>query len=191
MNPSIARIGPKMSSPMQGHDKANILVIDDDPDIIAGLAKALSAAGYVAHCCRDAEGAIECIRTMMPDLVISDINLNGANGLQLCERLKKKKASATCRSCFCRGADPRHHPPLARSRRHVLPAQAVRPSGAAGIGQQSPLDAAFDGKSRGALTRLRIVVHSHVCHWPAHPGACATGQRSRPVGRRELTPRFA
>jgi CheY-like chemotaxis protein len=104
MNAPTSRSGPKMNPIMPGQDKANILVIDDDPDIIAGLAKALSAAGYVAHCCRDPEGAIECIRRVPPDLVISDINLNGANGLQLCERLKKEEGLADVPFMFLSGA---------------------------------------------------------------------------------------
>lgn len=93
----------KMSA-IQRNDKANILVIDDDADIVAGLAKALSAAGYVAHCCRDAEGAIEFVRGMMPDLIISDINLNGTSGLQLCERLKKEEGLADVPFMFLSGA---------------------------------------------------------------------------------------
>lgn len=109
MNAPTFRSGPKLNPTvqvpaMQSQDKANILVIDDDPDIIAGLAKALSAAGYVAHCCRDAEGAIECIRRITPDLVISDINLNGANGLQLCERLKKEEGLGDVPFMFLSGA---------------------------------------------------------------------------------------
>jgi CheY-like chemotaxis protein len=96
--------GMKMKPMMNGNDKANVLVIDDDADIVAGLAKALSSAGYVAHCCNDAEGAIECIRRVMPDLVISDINLGGSNGLQLCERLKKEEGLGDVPFMFLSGA---------------------------------------------------------------------------------------
>ncbi len=85
-------------------DKAVILVIDDDPDIVAGLAKVLSAAGHVAHCCADAAGAIECIRRVTPDLIISDINLAGSSGLQLCERLKKEEGLTDVPLIFLSGA---------------------------------------------------------------------------------------
>src|SRR5579871_1464709 len=63
-------------------DKAVILVIDDDTDVVAGLAKVLTAAGYAAHCCNDAEGAFASVRKLVPDLIISDINLGGQSGLQ-------------------------------------------------------------------------------------------------------------
>jgi DNA-binding response OmpR family regulator len=88
----------------QGTDKAVVLVIDDDPDIVAGLAKVLSAAGYVAHCCRDAEGAMECVRKLTPDLIISDINLGGYSGLQLCERIRKEEGMSDVPLMFLSGA---------------------------------------------------------------------------------------
>jgi CheY-like chemotaxis protein len=80
-----------MDTMLQATDKAVVLVIDDDPEVVAGLAKVLSAAGYVSHCCRDAEGAIESARQTTPDLIISDINLGGQSGLQLCERIKREE----------------------------------------------------------------------------------------------------
>jgi len=88
----------------QQTDKAIILVIDDDPDIVAGLAKVLSAAGYVAQCCHDAAGAIESVRRATPDLIISDINLGGESGLQLCERLKKEEGLGDVPLMFLSGA---------------------------------------------------------------------------------------
>ena len=91
MNTVVIRRGRKMNAMLLAQDKAVILVIDDDPDVVAGLAKVLSSAGYVSHCCRDAEGAIDCVRQTTPDLVISDINLAGHSGLQLCQRLKREE----------------------------------------------------------------------------------------------------
>jgi CheY-like chemotaxis protein len=89
MNMVATRRGRKMNAMLQAQDKAVVLVIDDDPEVVAGLAKVLSSAGYLSHCCRDAEGAIECIQETTPDLIISDINLGGHSGLQLCQRLKR------------------------------------------------------------------------------------------------------
>src|SRR5437868_13510800 len=96
--------GRKMNAMLQATDKAVILVIDDEPDVIASLAKVLSAAGYVSHCCRDAEGAIECVRQATPDLIISDINLAGQSGLQLCERIKREAGLIDVPFMFLSGA---------------------------------------------------------------------------------------
>ncbi|HEV3418369.1 MAG TPA: response regulator [Pirellulales bacterium] len=93
-----------MNSIPEAQDKAVILVIDDDPDIIAGLAMVLSAGGYISNCCRDAEGAVECVRKTTPDLVISDINLGGQSGLQLCERLKREEGLFDVPFMFLSGA---------------------------------------------------------------------------------------
>ena len=80
----------------QSVDKAVVLVIDDDADIVAGLAKVLSAAGYVAHCCRDAEAAMECVRKLTPDLIISDINLGGYSGCNSANESGKNREWPTC-----------------------------------------------------------------------------------------------
>jgi CheY-like chemotaxis protein len=93
-----------MNSMLQATDKAVVLVIDDDPEVVAGLAKVLSSAGYVSHCCRDAESAIESVRQTAPDLIISDINLAGQSGLQLCERIKRDEGLLDVPFMFLSGA---------------------------------------------------------------------------------------
>ena len=104
MNMVAARRGRKMDPMLQAQDKAIILVIDDEPDVVAGLAKVLSAAGYVSHCCRDADGAIECVQETTPDLIISDINLAGHSGLQLCQRLKREEGLSDVPFMFLSGS---------------------------------------------------------------------------------------
>ncbi len=93
-----------MNSFLAPQDKAVVLVIDDDPEIIAGLAKVLSSAGYVCNCCRDADGAIEAVRQTTPDLIISDINLNGHSGLQLCQQLRREEGLFDTPLMFLSGA---------------------------------------------------------------------------------------
>jgi CheY-like chemotaxis protein len=104
MDRTAIRSGRKMNSMLQATDKAVVLVIDDDPEVVTGLAKVLSAAGYVSHCCRDAEGAIECVRQTTPDLIISDINRGGHSGLELCERIKRDEGLRDVPFMFLSGA---------------------------------------------------------------------------------------
>jgi CheY-like chemotaxis protein len=92
--------GRTMNSMLQATDKAVVLVIDDDPEAIAGLAEVLSAAGYISQCCHDAEGAIECVRQSTPDLIIADINISGHSGIQLCERIKRDEGLADVPAMF-------------------------------------------------------------------------------------------
>lgn len=81
----------KMNTYLAAQEKAVVLVIDDDQDTVAGLAKVLSSAGYACQCCRDADAAAESVRQSAPDLIISDVNLHGHSGLQLCQQLKREE----------------------------------------------------------------------------------------------------
>lgn len=69
--------------------KALVLVIDDEPEVLGNVATVLNQAGFACHCCSTAEAAIDMSRRSAPDLIISDINLGGASGLELCERIKE------------------------------------------------------------------------------------------------------
>jgi len=105
MHASLARTELKpLHASLKRTDKAVVLVIDDDADIVAGLAKVLTAAGYSAHCSSNAEGAIECVRKLTPDLIISDINLGGYSGLELCQRLRKEEGLTDVPLMFLSGA---------------------------------------------------------------------------------------
>jgi DNA-binding response OmpR family regulator len=65
--------------------KGSILAIDDDPEVVADLARILSVGGYLCHCCRDLQGAVDRFRVCTPDLVIADLGLVGPNGYRLVE----------------------------------------------------------------------------------------------------------
>jgi len=67
-----------------------ILVIDDEPEVLGEVATVLAAAGYICHCCDNSEKALQFAEITMPDLIISDINLDGHSGLELCEAIKAK-----------------------------------------------------------------------------------------------------
>ncbi|MGE0760736.1 MAG: response regulator transcription factor [Pirellulaceae bacterium] len=69
---------------------AVILVIDDDPLILTGVAATLDMAGYECHCARDPEAARKAARAESLDLIICDVNLNGISGLELCNELRKE-----------------------------------------------------------------------------------------------------
>ncbi len=86
------------------HGQPVVLVIDDDPDIVAALAKVLATAGYIGHCCHDYDGAIESVKHNTPDLILSDINLGGESGLKLCEKIKRDMGMSQIPVIFLSGA---------------------------------------------------------------------------------------
>ena len=68
-----------------GENKKRILVVDDHPMMRQGLAQLVGAETDLTICgeAETAESALDCIRTMKPDLVLADISLPGKNGLEL------------------------------------------------------------------------------------------------------------
>ena len=79
--------GTKMN--FEGH-KASVLAIDDDPAVVADLARILSVGGYACRCCRELSAAVEQFQAEAPDLVIADLGLVGPNGHRLVEAIHRE-----------------------------------------------------------------------------------------------------
>jgi DNA-binding NtrC family response regulator len=69
--------------------KANLLLIDDDPNTLASLARAFRLAGHEATVCDSALRAADLIRSQHFDLILSDVVMPGKSGLEFLEELKK------------------------------------------------------------------------------------------------------
>lgn len=70
----------------------SVLVVDDHQIVIEGLRKLLSAAGDIevtaeAH---DAAAALETARKLQPDVVLLDLRMPGATGIQAARRLRQQ-----------------------------------------------------------------------------------------------------
>ncbi len=83
---------------------ASILLIDDEPDMLDEVSAALAQTGYVCRCCQEPRAAEMMARQLLPDLIISDINLGAASGLELCETIKKIEGLANTPVIFLSGA---------------------------------------------------------------------------------------
>ena len=66
-----------------------ILVLDDDPDICAMLKMVLEYHGYGADEADGEEKAKEVLSAKKVDLIIMDMLLSGADGTDICRRLKQ------------------------------------------------------------------------------------------------------
>lgn len=89
---------------MQSYPKPLVLVIDDEAEVLGQVATVLSSAGYDCHCCDTAEAALEFARSTPPQLIISDINLHGHSGLELCQQIKQDPALVEVPVMFLSGA---------------------------------------------------------------------------------------
>ena len=68
---------------------ANILVVDDEPQIRRVLRSTLSTQGYVIMEAKTGEEALEWMRKERPDLVLLDINMPGMGGIEACREIRR------------------------------------------------------------------------------------------------------
>jgi two-component system response regulator HydG len=78
-------------SPAGGERKAppiHVLVVDDDEALRRALARVLTASGLRVDVVADGAAALEFVAVNDPDVVLSDYEMPGMNGMQLLTRLK-------------------------------------------------------------------------------------------------------
>ncbi|MEI6235233.1 MAG: response regulator transcription factor [Planctomycetota bacterium] len=66
-----------------------ILVVDNDPDILVGTARALTKAGYSVNTATNGVEALKTVQDRHPDLLLSDRDMPGMDGIELCRRIKQ------------------------------------------------------------------------------------------------------
>ncbi len=81
--------------------KAHILIIDDDANTLASLARAFRLAGHEATVCDNAARALELAKAERFDLILSDVVMPGRDGIALLEDLKK--AGVNCPTVMMSG----------------------------------------------------------------------------------------
>ncbi|AKJ29566.1 sigma 54-interacting transcriptional regulator [Caldimonas brevitalea] len=69
---------------------AHVLVVDDDPDMLRLLSMRLSAAGYRVTAVESAEAALARLALERPQLVVSDVQLPGKDGLALFDDIRAR-----------------------------------------------------------------------------------------------------
>ncbi|MBP6226119.1 MAG: sigma 54-interacting transcriptional regulator [Rhizobacter sp.] len=69
---------------------ANLLVVDDDPDLLQLLSMRLTAAGYRVTGVGSAEAALAHLEAVRPQLVVSDVQLPGRDGLALFDEIRAR-----------------------------------------------------------------------------------------------------
>jgi DNA-binding response OmpR family regulator len=69
-----------------------ILVVDDEPTLVATLRYNLEREGYEVIDAADGESALSAARTGRPDLILLDLMLPGMDGLEVCRILRRDMA---------------------------------------------------------------------------------------------------
>ncbi len=68
----------------------NVLIAEDDPKILRGLAELLEREGYTCTQTADGEAALEAFERAPPDFVILDIMMPKLNGYDVCRAIRAK-----------------------------------------------------------------------------------------------------
>jgi two-component system, OmpR family, KDP operon response regulator KdpE len=68
---------------------ANILVVDDEPQIRRVLRTTLTFRGYTISEASSGAEALELVRKLKPDLVLLDVNLPGMSGVETCREIRR------------------------------------------------------------------------------------------------------
>jgi two-component system nitrogen regulation response regulator NtrX len=68
---------------------AHLIIVDDDANTLASLARAFRLAGHEATVCDSAARALELVKSQHFDMMLSDVVMPGKDGLSLLEDLQK------------------------------------------------------------------------------------------------------
>ena len=68
---------------------ARILVVDDEPNIIATVAPLLRARGYDVFSAMTGRAALEAVERDKPDLMVLDLGLPDLDGAEVCRRVRE------------------------------------------------------------------------------------------------------
>jgi DNA-binding response OmpR family regulator len=92
-----------LSEADEGGTKLRALIIEDDPDARAVLAKALAAAHFDSVCAGDGREALQILVREDFTVILSDINMPELDGKQLFDFLDKNLPEARSRVIFVTG----------------------------------------------------------------------------------------
>ena len=84
---------------------AKILIVDDDPKLLAMLQRTLTYEGFFVVTASDGKSGLQQIATHRPDLVVLDWLMPGLNGIQVVEQLRKEKDDTLILMLTARGQE--------------------------------------------------------------------------------------
>ena len=90
---------------MEAHKPAKILVVEDEPAMVAGLRDNFEFEGYEVITARDGAEGLQRALDESPDLVVLDVMMPRMSGLEVCKQLRAKRASIPIIMLTARGQE--------------------------------------------------------------------------------------
>src|SRR5437879_3027001 len=87
------------------HEMARILIVEDEPNMVAGLRDNFEYEGYEEITAPDGVAGLERALNEAPDLVILDVMMPRMSGLDVCKQLKAKRPSVPIIMLTARGQE--------------------------------------------------------------------------------------
>lgn len=90
---AIGLLAPDLMDPSQAPRlRWRILIVDDDRDVVASLARLLKVEGHEIFVAYDGVEALEAVERHRPELVLLDIGMPGLDGYEVCRRIRASHA---------------------------------------------------------------------------------------------------
>lgn len=70
-----------------------VLLVDDFADALEVWEMFLSAAGFTVHTATDGHAGLEMARTLLPDIVVMDLQMPGLSGTEVAQALRADAAT--------------------------------------------------------------------------------------------------
>lgn len=70
-----------------------ILIVDDDPGIVAAIMPSLKAQGYDIAVAHDGDHALSLFTQLAPDLVLLDLVMPSLHGIAVCQRIRQQSST--------------------------------------------------------------------------------------------------
>jgi len=67
-----------------------VLVVDDDPEVVAAVGEALQDEGYRVETATDGATALKSVLEAPPDLIVLDVRMPNLNGWEFCEIVRRQ-----------------------------------------------------------------------------------------------------
>src|SRR2546428_6141709 len=87
------------------HEMARILIVEDEPNMVAGLRDNFEFEGYQVITAPDGVAGLERALSEAPDLIILDVMMPRMSGLDVCKQLKSKRPSIPIIMLTARGQE--------------------------------------------------------------------------------------